>query len=509
MIFPSALAAAALASPSPVAAGQKEAAAIIWSGTLFRQPADNEEIVLSIPAGESPRLQLRRRATAPAGLTPLPLATNLLPQSSAAPFGSDERCSVAATGGSFTLRCRPGTSIGGAVLSLGPFRLPQNASLRVRLTTSEGAGFSAELTSKGAEASAPRPIRAGETLLPLPPLDENTEPQLVVIAPPEGGEFILSRMEIAPATPAARPRESAAWIWDSGKWRDAPSTLIGSARLRGVGRLFITLDISDGALRHERELRRFVAMARAAGIAVEAVEGDPRMVLSDGLKAATARARAYAAYQQKAAAAERLAGIQYDVEPYVLPGWGDHPVSYSGWAEAILRLSAAAGEKVDLVLPFWVSGEEDGREFLRRVEPATRSLTIMSYRTEAPVLTQIAEPLLAWGAARGIKVRLALEAGQLPDETEEVFRPAASGTLAVAGGPHPRVYLLGKEGIMEGARMFERSHKILIPAQRLSFLGNEEAMAQLAGATAPVFSAWPSFSGFALHGLDWDRPTPR
>lgn len=475
---------------------------------MSRQPAANEEIVLSTPAGESPRLQLRSRTAAPPSLAPLPLATNLLPQSSAVIFGADERCSVAVTRGTITLRCSPGTSVGGAVLSFGAFRLPQNASLQLRLTSSGAPGFQAALTSKGADAHGPRPLGAGETLLPLPQLEENAEPQIVLLAPAEGGEIVLASAEIVPAATAARARESSAWLWSLDAWRQAPAAVIEAARGRGIGRLFVALGIENGAIRHEPELRRFVGMARIAGIEVEAVEGDPDMVLPAGLSAAIARARIIAAYQRRVSHAERLAGVQYDVEPYILPGWGDHPVSYSGWTEAILQLSAAAGEKIDLVVPFWVSGEEEGREFLRRVESAIRSLTVMSYRTEAPVLTQIAEPLLAWGAARGVKVRLALEAGQLPDETEEVFRPAESGTLTVMGGETPRVYLMEEEGVMEGARMFERSHKILISAVRLSFLGNERAMMKLARATAPLFSAWPSFSGFALHGLDWGQPSP-
>jgi hypothetical protein len=245
-------------------------------------------------------------------------------------------------------------------------------------------------------------------------------------------------------------------------------------------------------------------MAGAAGIKVEAVEGDPRMILPEGLAAATARGRAFAAYQQRAGPGERLAGIQYDVEPYVLAAWGRNPVGYSAWADAVLRLREAAGERVDLVLPFWVAQEEEGRAFLGRIAPAVRILTIMSYRTELPLLTQVAEPLLAWGVAEGVKVRLALEAGALQDESEQVFRPAAAGTLAVTPGEEPRVLLLAAPAAIPGAQMYARRSASVVPAKLLSFLGDEEAMRDLARRTEPLFSAWPSFVGFAFHGLKWE-----
>lgn len=188
----------------------------------------------------------------------------------------------------------------------------------------------------------------------------------------------------------------------------------------------------------------------------------------------------------------------------MLPGWGLHPVGYPAWAEAVLRLSRAAGEPVDLVVPFWVGEEEEGRTFLHRVAPEVRLLTVMSYRTELPLLTQVAEPLLAWGTAEGVRVRLALEAGALADESEQVFSPAAEGTLAVMPGSEPQVLLLAASGAVPGAQMYARQSASVVPAQRLSFLGREEAMIELARRTEPLFSAWPSFAGFAFHGLRWD-----
>jgi hypothetical protein len=437
-------------------------------------------------------------------LPPLPLATDILAGVDPEPFGSERRCTVAKDGGATRLRCRPGSSIAGFVFPFLGTRLPRGAELQLLMETAGSPLFKAQVTARGADAEALRYLAPGVTPLPLPSLGERAEAQLVILAPPEGGELILSGAKIMPLQAPPHLAQASAWAWDPARWRDDPAGTVAAARRKGIERLFVTLEMGNADLRHASELRRFVRMAGAAGIKVEAVEGDPAMILPVGLAAASGRARAFAAYQQRARPEERLAGIQYDIEPYVLPAWGRHPVDYAAWANAVLRLREAAGEPVDLVLPFWIGHEEEGRAFLRGVAPAVRILTIMSYRTELPLLTQIAEPLLAWGAAEGVKVRLALEAGALADETEQLFRPAGVGTLAVMPGEEPRVLLLQAPAAVPGAQMYVQQPAAVIPARLLSFLGNEAAMRDLARRTEPLFAAWPSFAGFAFHGLEWE-----
>ncbi|HEX8214931.1 MAG TPA: hypothetical protein VF582_05610 [Allosphingosinicella sp.] len=460
--------------------------------------------MITTAAGAPPRISLRNRGSAATALAPLPLATDILTGVEPQPFGREGRCTVRQSGPVVRLRCRPGSSVGGVVLLFAGARLPRGAPLNLVLASEGSPGFKAQVVAKGADAEALRYLTVGATPLPLPSLDEGAEAQLVIVAPAQGGELMLSGAKITPLPAAHGVAEASAWAWDPGRWRDQPAGTIASARTRGIERLFVTLEVGDGGLRHASDLRRFVRMAKASGINVEAVEGDPQMVLAGGLVTAAARARAFAAYQKRARPEERLAGIQYDIEPYVLGAWGRHPVGYSAWARSVLRLRHAAGERIDLVVPFWIAQEEEGRAFLRSVAPAVRILTVMSYRTELPLLTQVAEPLLAWGAAEGVKVRLALEAGALADETEQVFAPARVGTLAVTAGEKPRVMLLKAPGAVAGAQMYAQHSQALIPARRLSFLGNEAAMRDLARRTQPLFSAWPSFGGFAFHGLGWE-----
>jgi hypothetical protein len=126
--------------------------------------------------------------------------------------------------------------------------------------------------------------------------------------------------------------------------------------------------------------------------------------------------------------------VQYDIEPYTLPGWGAHPVDYRGWTRAVRALAAAARRPVHLVLPFWIADDEGGERLLREVAGSVSGVTAMAYRTDPAAIAQIAEPLLNWGAAARKPVRIALEAGPVAAEIEEAFRPAATGCWIETGG---------------------------------------------------------------------------
>jgi hypothetical protein len=499
----------------PLSANPKTAGAlpqVVWSSSLPTRPENDDLLVILTPAQGKPAISLRPSetlGTAPSLPASLPLFANLLADAQPRTFGSDGRCVVeAGDGGRPRLRCRPGPSVSGATW-LFDGRFPAAAMLEAQVATAGDPGFCAEITGVGADASAPRPLRSGGDRLPLPDVAEQDPAQLAIFAPVEGGTLHLDRVELVPMAAVATRGDLAAWAWSVDLWRTTPEALVVAARSRNVTRLFVSLDIVGEVVRDPRALGHFVGLAHAAGIAVDAVEGDPEMVQADGLRQALIRARAFAAYQRRAPIGERLAGIQYDVEPYILPAWGTGTATYAGWSDAIVQLAGAAGQPVDLVLPFWIAGGDEGLGFLDRVAGSVRMLTVMSYRTQAPVLARIAQPLLTWGSRHAKSVRLSLEAGPLPDEIEEVFRPAPTGTLAVLPGAQPRVQLYATPLSVAGATMYRFHQRTTIRGSAQSFLGREEAMRDIAAQTAPTFSAWSAFSGFALHGLSWPTdPAP-
>jgi hypothetical protein len=277
-----------------------------------------------------------------------------------------------------------------------------------------------------------------------------------------------------------------AWAWEPEAWSGGGRRIIDAAADGGIRRLYISLLIKNGRMQQVAAMGRFIRRARDRGLSIEAVEGDPRMVEAAGLAHALARAQAIAHYQAGAPADARLAAIQYDIEPYVLDSWGNYPCDHRGWAEAVRALARAVGEPVHLVLPFWVAADAIGRCFLEEVAGSVRMVTAMAYRTELGALTRAAEPLLAWGSEQGRPVRVALEAGPVPEEAKS-----------------PTALSLEKVAVVSGAAPYGSTGSVPTQQSRVSFLGNEGAMSDMARRAISAFAAWPSFAGISYHGLDW------
>lgn len=465
---------------------------------LPHEPTAGELLVLT-GTGAGRRLSLRERT--PETPLPLPLMSDLLEGATARPFGVEERCRVAGTAGGLALECDAGSAAAGVVVDLGG-TLPRGASLAAAVRSRGAAGFSTQLVSAGADAESPLALKEGATRLPVPGAGAGPA-QLAIVAPAEGGRLQLEGLELVAAVPKGEGAARSAWAWEPRRWRDEPERLIAEAVARGVRRLSVTLDIPEGRVRDPAALGRFVGLAGDAGLTVEAVEGDPQMVEAGGLGRALERARAIAAYQAEAPAKARLAGVQYDIEPYSLAGWGRPPTDFTAWAGAVNRLAAAAATRIDLVLPCWIADTDSGRAFLAEVRPSLRSLTAMTYRTDPAALTRAAEPLLHWGAAAGVPVRIALEAGPVADEWEELFAPAPAGTLAVKAGAGASAELYAAATAVAGAAMYASLGRTRVRGDRISFLGDEARMMATAGRLEPAFAAWPSFAGYAFHGLGW------
>lgn len=481
-----------LAAAAPVSAAEP-----VWRGALPRLPDAGEEVVIVTPAGRVLRAVLRPPEAGAAQPEPLPIDAPLLAAAQLRAFGAEERCRVARRGDGLVVDCAAGVRPAGAVVGFDGRPLPGGARLRLAVRAAAAGGFGAAVVPPGRDAEAPQALAAGAALFDL---GQGSPLELVLVAPPAGGRLVIDAVSLVPAV-AAAAAPGAAWAWSPAAWRgDAGARLIAAARSRRLDRLFVGLDVARGRVGHAAALQRFVRAAAAAGIAVEAVEGDPAMA-GDGLAAALARARAIAAYQRSAPVAARLAGVQYDIEPYVEPGWRGDAAAYRAWADAVRALAAELGEPVDLVLPFWLADMPEGRAMLDRVAPALRMVTVMAYRRDPDGIERAAAPLLGWGTAAGKPVRVALEAERLADETEVRYAPAPRGTLAVHPGPPLRAELFATERRVAGARMYARRGETLVRAAALSFLGDEAAMRAAAETLRPTFAAWPSFAGYAFHGL--------
>jgi hypothetical protein len=480
-----------------------------WLGVLATDEARSaRRIVLTV------RDDRKKTTTAEVERSPAPVtARRLMPRKELFPldasrlFGEGERARVQEAPTHVDLFCTSGDSPAGAVFKLGiPSR---GAALAVELEAEGDAGFHAQVTAQDETATGAGVPLAGtrglSARLPVPAADAVA---LVVSCPPEGGRIRLTRgtVKSARVPDFGRP---AAWVWAPERWRDQPQDLLAAAKKLGIGTLLITVPIDGAGVAEPARLAEFVARARSQSIAVAAVEGDPNMVTDSGRAEALARARALAAYQAAAGEGGRLAGVQYDIEPYFLPGFAlDPAAAWRAWAESLAQLAAAFGAPVDVAVPYWMMESPGGADALSALRPRLRRVTIMAYRTAPDAIVAAAEPILAWAVTTGLPVDVGLESGPLPAERRDTFIAADVGELHVIPlGQLAAVVLLDGADAAAQGRAFRFSHSMRVDLRRVSFAGAAAPLAQVMAAVAPDLAAWPAMRGFALHGLADLDPT--
>ena len=367
-------------------------------------------------------------------------------------------------------------------------------------------GFAAAIVARGGSAEAGTRIARGLTAIDVPgDATLLAAPWFVVTCPAADGKITLTDLRLAGQAVVPPPSRSA-WAWRPSRWRDAPQRLLDEARGRRLDRLFVTVEIGDDGVVDATRLATFVSDAHQAGIEVVAVEGDPGMALAGGRGVALSRFAALSAYQHSAAPAARLDGVQYDIEPYLLPAFAADPDAvFRGWAETLDAFAAAKPPfPLDLVLPFWLLDTPAAPLVMPAIARTAQRVTVMAYRTTAAEVMRAAEPLLAWGTVASLPVLVALEAGSLVDETTHHYTRAASGPLWIvpqADGEALLLLLHQPRPAVAAARVYALDRESVFAASRISFLGDHAGMEATAAHIADGLRAWPSFGGLAFHGL--------
>lgn len=487
------------AKPLPVSADE-----VAWVAALPRAPKSDEVVAVIETSDGKRRLELRPARPAAARPAALPLGANLLRTATRRPYGTEGRAAVRLADTGLSLTCAAGRAPAGLVLEFPDARLPRGANLRLT-ATHRGDAVPIDVVRAGADAPGRGRLDAASALrtsrIPIDSALAGRAVAVVLPCPPQGAQLHLSdlRLESA-ADPRATPLT--AWAWQPALWRSSPDALLVQAEAKNIRRLHISVEVARGQVTDAPALARFVRAAAARGIAIDAVEGDPRMVRPDGRTHALARARAIAAYQRAAAPPERLSTIQYDVEPYLLPEFGADPAAtLAAWSTLLRDLAQTLGAPIDAVIPFWLLNTPDGAAALDALAGRLSALTVMAYRTDPALVTVFAEPALAWGRAHDVPVRVALEAGPLADETERLYAAAPAGPLALVESANGAAVIALRTDRRLPNALAPAGPPTLVRAAKISFLGDEAQLRATAAALLPHLSAWPAFAGLSLHGL--------
>jgi hypothetical protein len=224
--------------------------------------------------------------------------------------------------------------------------------------------------------------------------------------------------------PAARASQAAVppramWVWSVAD----PAATIEVATAHGITTLFVAVPPDVTTSTELPRLKTLAAGARAAGIRLDALGGDPgwvdnqQWVVDHWLKPAVSTGL--------------FTGVHVDIEPYTTAAWTtDQAGVVRRYLATLTTLRKAAGSRpLEADIPFWFhlvpagSGSTLDREIMKR----TSAVTLMAYRNTAagPDGTlDIAAPELAAAASLGVPVRIGQETHDLgsdPTQTKQTF----------------------------------------------------------------------------------------
>ena len=435
---------------------------------------------------------------------PVPLGDNLLPTFTERAYGVEERVQVSRIEGGLLVRCAAGHRPAGLALR-SPWYLPK-AELLLRVQGQGGGTFAVNLTDTNSRKIDDVAAKLGTFdagthggVFPLlgDGLNRREWESLTFECPLHQTEFVLESVILEARLHPVPPRST--WVWDAQQWQETPLKVFMHAAQHGIGLVYITVPVHNGVVQQRERLASFARQASQRGLNVWAVDGDPRMVLPGEHAAAVNRVRAYLGYNAEVDAKSAIRGVQFDVEPYLLPEYTTAPAV---WDQQYLALAEAVHKAVlDLPLewavPFWWS---DKPELLQALALFTSGLNVMNYQTDAQKIYRSAVPFLDWATTHGKQVRIALEAGPIQAQRASRYKRAAKGRLwLVPMADFAIVILLDAPYINPYGHAFELTGMDIDDGRTVTFNGREDQLRKLIPALESQFSAWHGFSGIALH----------
>ncbi|WP_028531210.1 hypothetical protein [Paenibacillus sp. UNC217MF] len=179
----------------------------------------------------------------------------------------------------------------------------------------------------------------------------------------------------------------ATWIWQAERIETESEQLIDFAKKNRINVMYLHMDMTIP----EASYRRFLKQAGQAGVEVHGLAGHPLWALREYRDKMMKLTEWVSAYNQHSAADERFKGLHLDVEPYVLPDWGDdQPSIIRSWTANMSDWLNAVKSRSDLELsvdmPVWFDSitVPDAQEtslsewIIRRFD----HVTLMAYRQQ-------------------------------------------------------------------------------------------------------------------------------
>jgi hypothetical protein len=413
---------------------------VAWAGLfpvpLAAQSSGGVQVVgdLGGPAAAIRELTPLQQPSVP---LPAPMGLNLAAHMDWVPFGIEERVMAAEAGSNQGGWVVKGGKSPAGLYSAMPWRLPRlpgASTWQVEITLSGAGRFEVGLSDDHGQGFAPPEVLIETTLTSgeqgfccwVPARMQDAQALRLTLAATHGGGGEI-RVRSVVFQPVLTPQDAPAkWdgrlgIWD---WSARPERWMELRPLwkkAGIRVLQLALPRGEPGAACLETLRQL----RAEGFEVVAVEGDPHMVLPTVQASVLERHRQLSAWHPGA-----LDAVQYDVEPYLLPGFRlQSDRWHENWAKLFESLPAAGLAPVEAVTPFWLLHQEQGKKVLEVMAGSTRRVVTMNYRSDPVEAAAWGVAWLEWSAKHQRPVSLAIECGPISDSRSFTFRKADAGRL--------------------------------------------------------------------------------
>ena len=322
----------------------------------------------------------------------------------------------------------------------------------------------------------------------------------------DGGEVQLALEECTLIREIETARSSPGvgfWVWDYRAAITDPHAIIKACQNAGCSRLLIQIP----ALSEDETLwasyATLFSFAKARHIDAFALDGYPEAIQEPWVLAAKVK-RLLALVDWDA-----IAGVQVDIEPYLVPGFFADASGPRRYLETIdhLKETIAGRTRLSVVMPFWfTSPTVQGRPIAYSVIDRVDEVAIMSYRTEIDDIQAIADDTLRYGTLAQVPVWLAVETTPLPVERHVVLRRAGRREFSdayVDDDRHRLVMEPPPRSVDTPRRLvwFRVHHRVTVRPERVTFAGRSRTEVRAMVKTIAQETRNRSLAGVLIHDL--------
>ena len=387
-------------------------------------------------------------------------------------------------------------------LSFRTLRVRGSTSSPLRIELAEGIG-----DHHRAHPIAEQPTGRFTQEIPLAPLAQRVDLrrlmslQLITEHP---ADLVIDELVFLGPTPETPPAPSLAfWYWDYQTAIRDPKEMVAACQKHHCRRILLQLpDLRDSDATWTAYARLF-SLTRSVEIELFALDGAPDMIdhaptlikkLDRLLTVAESR---------------NVAGVQLDIEPYLLDGFPDDQTIFQRYLDTIDRVKASLQNRtrLSMVIPFWfASTVHRDRPLAFAVMDRVDEVAVMSYRTDVDELTAIGDDILRYGSLAHVPVWLAIETTRLPPEQHVILKREYRAALTDAlVDPIRRTLRLkpspSGDSFEQDQIGFRIHHRTTVRPERVSFFGHKRSHAQQMITDVFARIRHASFSGLVIHDL--------